>query len=606
MEQNQTDVLQEQKPKKARAPYVGFNWKQRLFPVILLSLAAGFTVCFFGPFDIYSNNVDEFRFALSSFLLYNVLWSVGISAAICALLLPLRGRVFDVAYAIFFWITLMLFVQGNYLNIGISSLAGDGMGEDGMGVASVIVNTVIWVLVGGGCVSAVCLVRGKHREIIPTVGIIAMITVIGMQTIPFAVNSLATDVWERNHSTLLTDEEANEHFLTYKNMNKVSAGKNVIYFVIDRFDVTYYEDYALKECPEIFYNLDGFTYFDDMTSLYPRTFPSVAYMLTGKEHDFHDGRVEYFEGAYQESEFLKTLKENNYNINIYTDSYYAYNDAKDMQEYVTNSSASKHFKVVNTDKLAGDMMQISLFRYLPHLTKSWAGDVSTSDFDKYIVYDTEYPKYTTDTRDLYRFLMDNTLETFDGANNFTFIHFTGCHLPIKYDENYEEWKGGGYRNDPIAAMKQSFGIINRYIDQLKALGLYEDATIIITGDHGWHGGSDTDVPLRRPHVTALFVKERGKSGDALKTNRAPVAQADIIPTILFSEGIVTDGTFGKTVFDYTEGEARTRKYNFQSLQYNAAGDIDYEVVIYEIVGRARDFENWKLVSRDDYVGNIYQ
>jgi hypothetical protein len=329
-------------------------------------------------------------------------------------------------------------------------------------------------------------------------------------------------------------------------------------------------------------------------------------MLTGKEHDFHDGRVEYFESAYEESDFLKTLKENNYNINIYTDSYYAYNDAKDMQEYVSNSSASKYFKVIDTDKLAGDMLQISLFRYLPHLTKSWAADVSTSDFDKYIVYDTEYPKYTTDTRDLYRFLMDNTLETFDGANNFTFIHFTGCHLPIKYDENYEEWQGGGYRNDPIAAMKQSFGIINRYIDQLKALGLYEDATIIITGDHGWHGGSDIEVPLLRPHVTALFVKESGRAGEALKVNRAPVAQADIIPTILYSEGLITDGSFGKTVFEYTEGEARTRKYNFQSLQYNAAGDIDYEVVIYEIVGRARDFENWKLVSRDDYVGNIYQ
>ncbi len=586
-----------------KMPYRGFSFGQRLAPVILLALAASLTVFFFGPFDIYSNNTDQFRFELGDFILWNLLFSLGCAAVICAILLPLRKKVFDVFYAVFWWLTLMLFIQGNYLNFGISSLTGDGVGADGFTPGKIILNTAIWVIVGAASVSAVLLLRGKAREWIPTVAIISMITVIGMQAMTFAIGSLTTDAWEsKEHSISNEETEESAHFLTYKNLDKVSKGHNVIYFVIDRFDVTYYEDVALKECPEIFYNLDGFTYFNDMVSLYPRTFPSVAYMLTGEEHDFHDLRREYFEKAYQDAPFLKLLKANNYNVNIYTDTLYGYEDARHMKDYVSNSSSVQFYKVIDKHLIAKDMLRISLFRYLPLIAKNTVGNIGTDDFEQYIDYDTEYPKYSTDMKDVYDFLKENPLHASDSENNFTFVHFSGCHMPNSYDENFRPAKDKD-AYDAASSMKQSFKIINRYLDQLKELGLYEDATIIITGDHGWHGGSDTDVPLRRPHVTALFVKESGKSGTPLATNTAPVTQADIIPTILKSEGIAADQDYGRSVFEVSPDENRKRKYCWQSLQH-INGAIDYEVVMFEITGTARDYDNWKIVDRY-YVGDIY-
>ncbi len=605
MEQNSN--ASSQATKKEKAPYVGFTFRQRLWPVILLALAAGFTTSFFGPAEIFSNNSDEFRFALSSFIGWSSLYALGISAIFAAILLPLRGRAFDIAYALLFWLTLMLFLQGNYLNFGINSLAGDGMGEDGMGVWNIVVNSTIWILAAAGIFFAVFRLRGEKREWIPTVGIIAMITVIGMQLIPFAVNSLATDLWERGPTS---EDNADKSFLSYRGMNEVSEGKNIVYFVVDRFDYDYYERTARSECPEVLYNIDngGFTYFDDMISLYPRTFPSVVYMATGNEHDFNDKRGDYFEKAFSDSAFLKTLHENDYNIKIYTDSYYAYTNAGAMREYIGNASEFTDITTVQTEKLALNMLGVSMFRYLPHAAKSWAGNISSEDFNKFLEYKSNDAKYTTDMKNAYYYLKDNELTTVsDGKNNFTLIHISGCHLNLKYTDDFEKAETLEEITSIRSSMVQSFKIINLYLDQLKELGLYEDATIVITGDHAWNNGTDTGVLTvdhNRPYVTPLFFKESGKGSGALTVNRAQVMQGDIIPSILRSEGIETAHDFGRSIFEIDENEQRERRFCNQKL-FTDNGKIDYEVIWFKVLGRSREISSWQIDRRGEFVGDIY-
>ncbi len=588
---------EQKKSQKKKPP--GFSLKQRLLPVLLLAFAVSLTLFVFGPLEIYQTNADQFAFSLWDFLGWCLLYALGTAAIICAILLPLRGKVFDVVYALFLGIALMLMIQGNYLNFGISALTGDGTGADGFETFKVVINTIVWCAVILGLVVAALLIKSKFHDLIRTVGIIAMVTVIGMQTITLAVTFLTTQASDAPAQTVTEGDDfaALPHLLTYKNLDQVSANQNVIWFVIDRFDAVYYEQ-AYEECPELFYNLDGFTYFDDMTSLYPRTFPSIAYMLTGREHDFHDARTDYLSEAYADSEFLNLLASKNYNVNIYTDSYYGYDDARDMEAYISNSSVVKNLEVADKSRLSLDMTRLSLFRFLPIAAKNVVGNISTSDFQNHVIYEmSDAPKYdSSDMKAVYEYLLENPLTLDTTKNNFTFLHISGCHLPNKYGEDFgevakeDEW-------DFIVAMKQSFLIINLYIDQLKALGLYENATIIITGDHGWLRGSDTRLPTedpKNPMLTALFVKESGSSGTPLVTNSAPVMQADIIPTILKSEGIDTDIDFGRSVFEIQEGEARVRKYNFQSWRSETQ---NYEVVEYEINGLARDLGNWTIVNR---------
>ena len=432
-----------------------------------------------------------------------------------------------------------------------------------------------------------------------------VVSILGLQSFAFVGTSqFVSTVHDQSKNTAVESPEGSPTYLTYENLNRVSTEGNVIWFVLDRFDITYYEDYAKKECPEIFYNLDGFTYFNDMLSLYPRTFPSVAYMLTGVEHDFYDRRTDYFWDAYSTSPFLNTLHQNGYDINIYTDSYYAYDDARAMQKYICNSSDAS-INLSFSERLSGTLRSVLLRAHPnakedPFINKLFPAIQEDSSYEKV------YPKYSSeDPKDIYSFLQANPLKTYRGKKNFSFIHIAGCHMPNQYDENFNEATGDDWW-DPVVSMKQSFKIINRYLDQLKELGLYEDATIIITGDHGWHGGSDTEYdPFRRPHVTAFFIKESGKSSGELQLNTAPVTQGDILPTILASEGIKASHDFGRTLFEIGENETRVRKYSFQSWQ-SPDGVRNDELVIFEVIGSARDLKNWHIVSKEYLGGSFYQ
>ncbi len=351
-----------------------------------------------------------------------------------------------------------------------------------------------------------------------------------------------------------------EYVLTYENLGKLGSENNVVVFIIDRFDWEYY-DRVRASAPEILYNIDdgGFTYFNDAISLYPRTFPSITYLVTGVENDFSASREEYFTSAYSRSEFMRRLYGAGYNINIYTDTYYGYTNAAPMANYADNAL------------LAGD-------------------DVTA---------------YSTDMRDIYYYLDENGISIGEHEKTYSFIHLSGTHLPLKYDENFELLpEGDSRRSSSTLGMKQSFKIINKYIDEMKRLGVYDNSTIIITGDH-CSIGSDSEVPLRWAHVTPLIVKPSSAADGELAVSGAPVTHADIFPTILESEGINGGSPLGESVFDVSATETRKRTYYFQKYEV-VDGSTNYEMVIFEIDGLAFDYSSWTIVDRYYLGKSIYK
>ncbi len=344
--------------------------------------------------------------------------------------------------------------------------------------------------------------------------------------------------------------------LTFDNLNKLGSKHNVVYFVIDRFDWEYYVQ-ARNRAPEIFYNLDegGFTYYDDAISLYPRTFPSIAYMVTGVKNDFSTSRAQYFESAYSKSEYMRRLYNDGYDINIYTDSYYGYINASYMANYAANA------KPVQNGQKA----------------------------------------YSTDMRDIYNYISKSGLHIGENEKSYSFIHLSGTHPPQLYDENFNSLPAGSsLASNSTHGMKLSFKIINYYIDEMKRLGVYDNATIIITGDH-CSIGSDSAVPLRYAHVTPLFVKPASTVGGKLQVSSAPVSHEDVFPTILKSENITGASDFGKTVFDIPTDEVRERFYYFQKLNTYT----NYDMVVFTINGKAADYGNWKILNSYSLGKSIY-
>ena len=582
----------------AKTPYKGYTVKEKWPVSLLLSLFAPLTLFFFGPFEIFGNNMDEFKFVLWDFWALCGLIALACAGVIFGLLMLLRGRAFDVAFAFIFGLSLMIFVQGNYLSLSSGSLTGDGVG-DTITIFENVINLVIWVVIVAACIVAMLLLH-RHKEIIRLVTTVAVIALVGMTVISFVVISLTTDVYDSEKKGYQGDVTVNNEVLTVKNLDTLATDNNIIVFIVDRFDYTYM-DKALTSCPEVFDELEGFTHFSDYITLYPRTYPGVPHIVTGVENDFSGSRYSYMEEAYSGSPYWQALKEQDFDINVYTDDYYGYTNATYMRDYVSNTSGNVSYKIINRASLSIDMIRISLYRYVPFLVRHTLGNVSTPMYDKYVDYDLEDPEYSTDMKDVYSEISDEAFTFRNSDNGLSYIHISGCHLPNRYDPDFDP-ASGEQRQDSNVAMKVSFKIISAYLQEMKRMGVYEDATILILGDH-CHIGSDTALP-NKPHVTTLLAKPAGVSEGAMKESKAQVAAADVLATVLVAAGSDKAADFGENIFEVPEDENRPRRYLFQLVQ-GTLYEGNYINAEYEILGPGRDLDNWHLRTETDLHKNIY-
>ena len=624
-----------------------YSFIRKLPTTLLLSIAAPLTVCFFGPFETYFGNINEFTFALGDFLPYVAVIAVCIAAVIFGVLVMLDGRAFDIASAVIIALSVLTFAQKYYLNLGVNALAGDGVGVTRVSTLAAVLNAVLWIIVIAGAVTAVILLKRQGKATFFVSSALLLMAILVTQTVGCAAvsggfdttvvgsfdsqkqdgslneadsgdangsqngsdsNSANGSDGGKETDAAKEDEAPREpSVLTYDHLTELSNGKNVVFFLIDRFDVRYFEKLQKTE-PEFLEKLDGFTFYNDYTSLYCRTYPAISSILTGKENDFEDTRLDFFKDIYTDGGHLRAMHDAGYDVNVYTEKYYAYDDAYYMSDYVNNTSGVKKYEIDSNMALASDMIRLSLNTCLPFVAKDVVGDLSTPDFNAHAVYEVDAPMYDADMKNVYDYITENEFTTLDSYGQFSFIHIYGCHTPVKYNLNWEE-ANDKEKNDTTMALKQSLTIIYEYIEEMKRLGLYEDATIVITGDHpaalsdtkliGEASNSDNGT-----RVTTMLFKRSGESGTALKTNKAQISQDELWNSIYESEGLTTLKT-GDSFFDIGEDEQRTRRYLFElsvKLDNNTRAD---EIVTYKIVGSARDRDNWSVESRR-VVGKIYK
>ena len=622
-----------------------YTFKQKLLPSVLISLAIPLTVCLFGPFDIYLANMDEFRYSLTDFMPLCALGALFFAGLFFAVLMLLKGRAYEIVSAILVSSTILMIAQRFLMNGNVDDLRGDGVGTYGVDIIPLIVNTVIWVLVIGGITAAAVILRKKHGEIVETVTVIAMITIIGMQAVSMVIFSVSSDVWvpidERKQMS--NEDAGTTDVLTFDGFSELSTKNNVVVFIVDRFDSSYYDKFV-ETNPEFFAELDGFTYFNDYTSLYSRTYPAVTSILTQKENDFTTTRLDYFKEAYSDGGPIKKLNQKGYNVSLYTKEYYAYENAAMMGSYVDNVTSVVGYYIDEYFLLSADMVRLSFSSYLPFIAKGAMGYMSTPDFNAHAKYilenkdgDDEILPYDSDLKAVKDYIDSHALEKVNDHGKFTFIHIDGCHTPIKYDENWNP----SVTYDSDVAIKLNFEIIYAYLNQMKELGIYESSTIVITGDHAWSvndylllgesvwdgdiedeetkaEGEVEETETAKPEegekeengdrgvrVTSMFFKRSGESGTPMATSTAQISQDELWNTIFESEGLLELKT-GPSFYDIPEGEDRERRY---FLQIDAKPEINKltedRIVVYKIIGSALDPENW-VVDEQIPIGNMYK
>ncbi len=560
--------------------------KKRVLPTILLSVTIPLVLCVLIPLEIYGNNLDEFMFSLSGFLPMCLLFAVLFSALIFVGLFFLPQRGYRVACTLVAVFALMAFVQGTYLNAGMSSLAGDNLGDQTISVFSKVLNLVIWVVVIGGGVVFTTLFDKKNLSGIITL-VICAVVIIAQVMGPVVVIMTNDQIFTAKEDRLASEDATYTHrILTKQNLTTLSTSNNVFYFVIDRFDQKYVEQ-ALEECPEIFDSLDGFTSYTDNISLYGHTYPAVSNILTGKKFDSSKHRADYLNGLYEQNDTLQVLAQNGYDINLFAQPYYTFTDAYYLPDYVSNVAEANSYEVKNKALLSLSMMGIAAYRCLPTIAKPLAGLISSATCNNQVESEGAdgFNEYSIDMKKVWDVV---STASFSNTNdkNFSFIHLEGCHSVI-YDNNWDNVGLFGNR-DIMISLKNSFKIINVYLQAMKDAGVYKDATIVITGDHGT---PDNDyASLKKPSRTALFFKPSNSGSHELKYSDAQVSHDNVWPAIFKSEGLAVPDSMGKALTDINQNEQTTRYYYWHTY------GVAFSEYVYEIKGSAKDFENWQLVK----------
>lgn len=364
----------------------------------------------------------------------------------------------------------------------------------------------------------------------------------------------------------------------------VAPGKNIIVLILDRYGNKAYEN-MLEEEPETGEILKDFTFYNNANSEYNYTFPSLTHMLTMADPMVSSTTTDqYKEQAWSSNGFgcsevfFERLHKKGYTYNFYTGSGSAiYKDASYLQGSVDNVEEMEATSYrIDHGYMFYIMTKSSLLKYAPYPLKPYL-EIQSFYYDGIVSF--EGMDYCiSDNGEYYSILKEQGLAVDESMENALIItHLNGIHNPLTINEKAESVPA-----DTVTTMQVQKGlnvILEEYLQQLKDLGVYDDATIIITADHGQYLDTLDLQPI-------YFLKPAGQTRDKMSVNTAPISSGDFLPTILELTGekgalqehsIMLGFTTHKSIFAWEPGDMRERttSYLHNGLDtYRYTGDRD--------------------------------
>jgi hypothetical protein len=549
---------------------------RRVLSILPLSFALSFSFIIFACFDLYIANYGEMPFTFNEVTLPILETGAIAFLVITVVMMIFKGVLLDIIMSLAFAALIAGYLQATFLNKGLNQLTGEAMNWSAH-AGQTLINTGIWIAV----LAAVLAFRYFSRTMWRRLCVILPLVIILVQGVALVSESSTV-----NHTVEGAKQEQLDAnlALTYAGIYEVGAKKNTIVFLLDKLDSQYVRDVKQSD-PHFFDKLDGFTEFTNNITHYSSTFPSIINTLTGEMYYYDYNADTLSEKAYGKSSFFRDLKAQDYDLRLYLLKGYGYGAVSDFGVEIDNVNKVRYTfkKRVAMVKL----LKLSAYRSAPMALKPSFEMLPTEMADAVDAIRDEYGEYRDDDVNFYNGLVKDKLQV-TGDNSFIFYHMTGPHEPFTMNADAERVD----RSSAVEQTKGSFKIVYEYIDQLKALGLYENTTIIITGDHASNNGWKID----HPYVTGLFVKPAGTKDGSLKSSNAPVAPENMRATAIAAAGIETS-SYGPTYFNAPNTGDEVRQYIQLRDPHNKIPLEEYEVV-----GDANDLANWHKI-REFYSQN---
>ncbi|MDR0848706.1 MAG: LTA synthase family protein [Propionibacteriaceae bacterium] len=539
-------------------------------------VAAGFSTVYilFAILDLYASNSADLPFRVGDVApLAFGLWA-GVTVAILAVLILLKGRVFDLVASLILGVAIAGWAQANFFNPEYGQLMGDSI-QWQKSTAVALVDLIIWIVI----IAIFPLLRLVGRKVWTACLVISCAFLLTGSAASLAVTY--------SGSVIQSQEDGLMGYLSYEDAFHVSSTHNEIVFLLDECDIDYVHTIE-KEDPHFFDALTGFTRFDQNITHFNKTFPSVASILTGKDYLYQSIISDYYKQAWGGTNGLRDLKNAGYSVNLYDDRPYVYWNDTEIDGLIDNMVVTK--EKMNVSQALNGLTRLSAFVYAPVIAKPsfWMSGSELSGVWRPAQGGPE--RYTFDDPLFHDKLREGLVV--DGTQpRFMFFHLNGSHGPFVMDERGDR-VAEGQQSGRIEQTRGAFQIVFDYLQDLRDLGLYDSATVVITADHGHH--ADLNAPnLPGPNLASLFVKPAGAPSAPLTVSLAPVSTSNFLPTMVAEAGL-DPAPFGQTYFEVDPGDMTPRIFTWIRWRYE--DEAPYSQT-YEVIGDARRWENWHMIGQ---------
>ncbi len=531
-----------------------------------------FTVCLYAPMTIYASNRSEFWFNLRSF------WGVPVSVFFVSFFLTtligllLRGRLYNIYLSLLFGLALCFYLQGNFFYIRLGDMNGGRIDWD-LYRFRMWINVCVWILIIA-LVAAAFIWKTKLMQKV-TLYISALFSIMQLGSLIVMMVPLFQQ-GDFKTSTMPA--------LTTEGLYEVGSEDNIIVFILDAYDETFFK-YVQEEAPEITSEFDGFVFYDNFTSVFPRTAYSLTGIMGGQIFRNEMPRYTWVEENAKQRLYFDDLLDQGYEISLYTKELYTISQrVKNMaSNYV---EAPMHFYNIRT--CFSTLYRLAAIQYFPDICKlyTWMDGNQIASTGK---IETEYPIYDESNAKFKYGLDQNGLLIKEGKKQYKFIHLWGHHEPYYIDE----WGNEAEQTfEPYEPAKGCMRIMLDYCDKLKEAGVYDRSTIIITADHGW--GFDSGV-IGNP----LFMIKRQNARGHLETCSYETGLENFPATIADLCGSEHKNDYGLSILDITE-DTRFDRYYYQYIyeDYRScpSKDSNYYLVEYLTSCETNDVSQFKLTG----------
>lgn len=565
------------------------SWKKRIIFALVMCIFFTFVVLTGPAIEVYGNNSDSLVLPLQEVGWIPFVFNGILAVILACALSTLKGKRFLIALLVVFCITLASYIQAFFMNHGMMPADGGYIGwHEWYFVRKMIGSGIVWFAI----IAIPLMLSREHR-----MAWLKGTTVVAVCVIVMQAAGVMSVFAESNEANQIHEGRP---YVTQGDLYTVSPSKNVIMFVVDSYDTRTLEE-LIDQDPHLLDEFTDFTYFPNTLGTMIPTQYALPYFLSADKPKAEEDLNHYRESRYSESSFLETIDNANYAIGVYTDSaMFNYRNERDreLSRLTVNIHPIKNPPISLWESFV-IMDQMALYRQSPWCFK-WVFWYYTTDVNNKMIADVPGANgndqlYELDDPAFMDHLRNDGLEISsdhkEGA--FKLIHLFGPHFPFTMDENGDRIKFG-YGTTEQQALG-SLKVLEEYLDQLKQQGVYDEATIIITADHGiW---TDQDDPVQNAISPILLVKPsmpNGSPQEPCKISYMPISHEDIAPTII--QGVGGDPTqfgSGLTVWDIDD-EGRIRYFD----ALTSAGNEGRRIVEYEVVGNALDINNWKKTGNE--------